>query len=365
MSAWTGIAVVAIGLGIALVAVSQPVWEWHLSGGTQTETWSYGFFGVTHTVQNGTSGGHTVQSYTYANLTNQGDMDALFLTMQDLFDGMIVATIAAGALSAATLQRKLRGLFAALALLGACLFAIAAAMDLLFAIPAAAVDLPRLGGYPITNFEGEITQGTTSTRILTWGPSLGWYLVLVAALALAFGASEMWSLRPPRMPTTKSVPAPVAETDLPPPPPPDSLASAHLEPLIEEIFVIGANGLLIKHMSRTLMSEKDRDVVGGMISVVSNFVRESFSERDGSDVEELSLGNHRFILCNERGLVVAVLVTRGSKEDIEPRLRRLATSLLDRYGEKLDHWSGERLEGVEDEIAILWKPFFPPPPPSD
>jgi predicted regulator of Ras-like GTPase activity (Roadblock/LC7/MglB family) len=174
----------------------------------------------------------------------------------------------------------------------------------------------------------------------------------------------MWSLRPVRRAATKPASAP-ASRKAPPPPTSEPPAPARQEPVLEEVFVIGSNGLLIKHMSRTLMSEKDRDVVGGMISILSNFVREAFSEREGGDVQEITLGDHRFILCNEAGVVVAVLVTRGATEDIVPRLRHLIALLADRYGASLDNWGGEPLEGIEDEIAVLWKPFFLPPPPTD
>jgi hypothetical protein len=128
--------------------------------------------------------------------------------------------------------------------------------------------------------------------------------------------------------------------------------------------VIGSNGLLIKHMSRTLMTDKDRDVVGSMISAISSFVREAFSERDG-EVHEVSLGDHRFVMCNEKGLVAAILVTAGETEEIVPRLRHLLALLIDRYGDRLMGWQGEALEGIEDELRVLWEPFHLPPPPAE
>src|SRR5947199_8179334 len=132
--------------------------------------------------------------------------------------------------------------------------------------------------------------------------------------------------------------------------------------MIEEVFVIGSNGLLVKHMSRTLMTDKDRDVVGSMISAISSFVREAFSERDG-EVHEVSLGDHRFVMCNEAGLVVAVLVTAGETEAIVHRLRHLLTVLRDRYGERLAQWQGEPIDGIEDDLGVLWHPYHLPPPP--
>jgi hypothetical protein len=258
----------------------------------------------------------------------------------------------------ATLLRKLRGLYAGIALVGGCALALLAPLYLVLEVATAAQDLPRFNGKVIGGFEGQFVM-VGGPGQLDWGPSYAWYLLLGVCLILAFGASEMWSLKIAR----KSAGATgVRGAEMPAPEPP---APAHLEPIIEEVFVIGSNGLLIKHMSRTLMSEKDRDVVGGMISVLSNFVRETFSERDGNDVQEVTLGDHRFILCNERGIVVAVLVTRGATEDIVPRLRHLLACLIDRYADKLDSWGGEPLEGIEDEIEVLWQPFFLPPPPAD
>lgn len=358
MSAWSGVAVAAIALAVVVVAAGQPVWEWRLSNSAQTETWSYGLFGVTHTIQNKTLGNRTVANFTYLNLPNQGHMAAVLTSMQQAFLGLVATIVAALALSLACVRRKLRGAFPGAALVGGCLLALLVPLYLVLNITAAAEDLPQLNAYPLPGFEGQISGAGT---LLVWGPALAWYLLLGLCILLAFGASEIWSFRPTRKPAGKTtVPSRAHE-----PPPPEPPAPGHLEPIIEEVFVIGANGLLIKHMSRTLMSEKDRDVVGGMISVLSNFVREAFTERDGNDTQEVTLGDHRFILCNDRGVVVAALATRGATEDIVPRLRHLLACLIDRYADKLATWDGEPLEGIEDEIEVLWQPFFLPPPPVD
>ncbi len=367
MSAWSGVVVVAVVLVVALVAVQEPAWEWHRSTGGDYETWSYRLFDASHTVYNATAQTTTVSNYTYADLPGQGDIASLFLSLQYAFFAMVAASVAAACLSVATLRRKVRGLFAAVALLAGALLALAIPIYLVLDLPAAAAaDLPRLNGQPITGFEGQLTLPRTGTSpiVFLWGPGLSWYVILVLALVFAFGAMEMWSLRPPRKVLVKT-PGTPATTAPPVPPPPEPPAPPRQEPVLEEVFLIGSNGLLIKHMSRTLMSEKDRDVVGGMISILSNFVRETFSERDGGDVQEISLGDHRFVLCNDSGIVVAVLVTRGATEDIVPRLRHLIALLIDRYGDQLEDWAGEPMEGVEDEIAVLWQPFFLPPPPLD
>jgi hypothetical protein len=363
MSAWSGIVVVAVAFAVVALAAGQPVWDWRVSVGPQTESWSYGLFSATHTITNDTTGSSTANTIPYGSLTNQSRMAALFVPLQYGFLGIVAALVAAAALSVATLRRKLRGSFAGAALVGGCLLALYIPLTLVLNVAAAAADLPRFGGPPIASFEGQMSIPRSGvTTLVLWGAGLGWYLFLGLALVFAFGATEIWSVRP--TPKRAAPKAPTAPTT-PPPPSPEPPAPEHPEPVLEEVFVIGSNGLLIKHMSRTLMTNKDRDVVGGMISVLSNFVRETFSERNGSDVQEVTLGEHRFILCNERGVVVAVLASRGATEDIVPRLRHLLACLVDRYEAKLDNWGGEPLDGIEDEIAVLWQPFFLPPPPVD
>ncbi len=367
MSAWSGVVVAAVAIALAVVAVGQPAWQWHRSTGSDWETWSYSVFGATHTVYNATTDVTTTSTYAYLDIPGQPALSSLFLDLEYAFLGILAAAVAAAGLSVATARRRLRGAFAGAALVAGCLLALLIPLYLALNVQAAAAtDLPRLNGAPIPGFQGTMTlpQAGGSAIVVVWGPEIAWYLLLVLALVLAFGATEVWSLNPARKPAARPVRVAAARS-LPPPPPPEPPAPARQEPVIEEVFVIGANGLLIKHMSRTLMSGKDRDVVGGMISVLSNFVRETFSERDGNDTQEISLGDHRFILCNDAGVVVAVLVTRGATDDIVPRLRHLLALLVDRYGEQLDSWGGEPLEGIEDEVAVLWHPFFLPPPPVD
>jgi predicted regulator of Ras-like GTPase activity (Roadblock/LC7/MglB family) len=242
----------------------------------------------------------------------------------------------------------------------------------LYAIFTIAFALPEAARQDVSNsirqFSGTVTGGSLSEA---WNPLLGWYLPIGTGLALAWASSDFWHVRPTRKPipaTSEVMLKRAAANPQPPPPPPPAETGPTAgpttpEPQIEEVFVIGANGLLIKHMSRTLMTDKDRDVVGSMISAISSFVREAFTERDG-EVHEVSLGDHRFVMCNEAGLVVAVLVTSGETEDIVHRLKHLLAVLQDRYGERLALWQGEPMEGIEDELGVLWEPYHLPPPPA-
>src|SRR5207247_10181177 len=114
----------------------------------------------------------------------------------------------------------------------------------------------------------------------------------------AWASSDFWHLRPQRKATPAKTDVTVRRiapaAPQPPPPPPDvePVPIETPEPQIEEVFVIGSNGLLIKPMARTLMTDKDRDVVGSMMSAISSFVRTAFTERDGA-VHEVTRAAHR------------------------------------------------------------------------
>ncbi len=368
MSAWSGVGSAAVVLVLALLVAGQPMWEWRLTGPTETELWSYGLFGVQHTIENATTGQVvTDESFTYYDLPNQPRMSALFIDFARWV--VLSALVALGGLglSVATATRKLRGLPAGLTFLGGCVMMLYVSVNFVFAIPTAAGDLPNPNGQPIPDFRGQFlfTQGGSSMT-LTWGPLAAWFLALGMGLALAWSASEMWHIRVAKKTGIVRQPSPTTVVRrveaVPPPPPIDVDQGTPQEPDIEEVFVIAPSGLLVKHLSKSLLSDKDRDVVGGMISVVSNFVREAFTEKDG-EVQEIQLGEHRFVMYNERGFLIAVVVGRGDTEHILHRLRHLAACLVDRYGTRLLEWDGEPLEGMEDELGVLWEPFFVPPPP--
>ncbi|HKZ97975.1 MAG TPA: hypothetical protein VJ326_00045 [Thermoplasmata archaeon] len=363
MSAASGIAATGIALVLAVIAIGQPVWEWRLVEPTETETWTYRLFGVDHAIQNASTNATTTATYTYYDLPGQSRMSALFIELGRWLVVSMIAGAAGLALTIATFLKKLRGIYAGVAFLGACSAALYAGLKFVFALPPAAADLPTLG-QPIPDFSGQFYLGSST---LAWGPLAGWFLLLGVGLVFAWTSSDVWHVRiakraaprpaaKPPTPVIVTIPTPAAPAPVAPRAPED--------PVIDEVFVIAPSGLLVKHMSRSLLSDKDRDVVGGMISVVSNFVREAFTEKDGV-VQEIQLGDHRFVMYNQDGLVLAALVGKGETETIVHRLRHLATLLLDRYGERLTAWGGEPLDGIEDELSVLWQPFFVPPPPTD
>jgi len=361
MSAWSGIAAAGLAIALAFVTVGQPLWQWQMNGPQQQETWTYSPFSAHQQVYNKTQNTNTSRFYSYDQLaSSQPRMSAALAEFGTFFTLGLVGGLAGTVLAVLTAWKKLRGIFAGVALAAACAALLYVGFSMVFSIPAAAtIDLPRIG-LNGTGFYG--TWGSGS-QLLSTAPQVGWILVLGAALAFAWASSDIWHLVPSRKLVPKKMEVTIKRIpSVTNPPPPPALAPSAPEPVIEEVFVIGSNSLLVKHMSRSLMSDKDRDVVGSMISAISSFVREAFTERDG-EVHEVTLGDHRFVMCSDRGIVLAVLVSSGDTDDIVHRLRHLLAILDDRYGDRLATWQGESLEGIEDELQVLWQPYHLPPPP--
>jgi len=360
MSVWSGIAAAGVAIALAFAAVANPLWEWRKEDSQYTEVWSYSPFTARHTIYNNSSRQMDVlRDYSYDQLGSvQPGMAKAVAEYGQFFILALAAGFAGIALSLLSVWKKLRGLYAGLAFLGACASSLYASFAIVFTIPPAAQKSP---GIPVAQFLGQYAGGSFT---MSWTPLAGWVLVIGAGLAFAWASSDLWHLVPSRKLSPKKMDVTIKRVpSTATPPPPAAVVPSTPEPDIEEVFVIGSNGLLVKHMSRSLMSDKDRDVVGSMISAISSFVREAFTERDG-EVHEVTLGDHRFVMCSDRGIVLAVLVSTGDTEDIVHRLRHLLAILGDRYGERLATWQGESLEGIEDELQVLWQPYHIPPPPA-
>src|SRR5437667_11257063 len=147
MSFWSGLAAAGVAIALAFVAFGQPAWEYERVDSQSQETWTFSAFVASQTVFNTSSGLTTWRNYSYDQLAGlppgraQPHVAKVFGDFQQL---MILALIAgAGGLAAAAISKwkKLRGLYAGLALLApsarvlyaifttACALAAAAAPD--------------------------------------------------------------------------------------------------------------------------------------------------------------------------------------------------------------------------------------------
>ena len=115
-----------------------------------------------------------------------------------------------------------------------------------------------------------------------------------------------------------------------------------------DIFLIYLDGLLIKSISfkSSIREETDEDIMSGMLTAITDFVRDSFKDEMGG-LKSLEYG--RMTIFLERGVTMyLVLVFRGrAPEDLRNRMRSTLILLWEKYKPRLKVWDGTR-NGIEE-----------------
>ncbi|HEV8595592.1 MAG TPA: roadblock/LC7 domain-containing protein [Thermoplasmata archaeon] len=119
-------------------------------------------------------------------------------------------------------------------------------------------------------------------------------------------------------------------------------------PKIEELFILYENGTLIQHYSSTLRTDKDRDILGGMLTAVQAFVREALSAKDGT-LDEMKYGSHS--ICFVRGThTIAAAVVDGDTEGAKYSVFDALKDFEEKYQHVLRGWNGflEAFTGIDE-----------------
>ena len=132
------------------------------------------------------------------------------------------------------------------------------------------------------------------------------------------------------------------------------------ESKVQEIFILHTNSLVIAHAGSHEETGIDRDMVGGMLTAIQNFVQEAFNASEMDSLKSLSMGKLR-VLIEARGcVVVAVLFTGHEARELRKGVMRLMDELDQNFGHVLREWRGDKrsvmgvqewLEGVLKKMA--------------
>lgn len=112
---------------------------------------------------------------------------------------------------------------------------------------------------------------------------------------------------------------------------------------IREIFVLHSSGLVIAHASLDEnMGEIDRDMVGGMLTAIQNFVQEAFHVSEMDSLKSLNMGKLRMLIEAKGEVVVAVLFTGHEAMELRKDLLWMLDELDKRFGEVIHAWKGDK-----------------------
>lgn len=129
-------------------------------------------------------------------------------------------------------------------------------------------------------------------------------------------------------------------------------------PAIEEAFLIHSDGILIYHLSRSIggEGEKDRDILGAMLTAVQDFVKDSFRYGENRELNKLEFGDYRVLIERGKDIFLAVVLSSTTGEaEIRRKVRQVLGQVEAKFGTELAQFRGEmdRLLGVRDIVKAL------------
>jgi len=125
--------------------------------------------------------------------------------------------------------------------------------------------------------------------------------------------------------------------------------------VIDDVFLIHKTGILIAKETRRIKEVVDSDVFSGMLTVINQFVKDSFEIPRESALHSLEFGDSKVLL--ERGdHVFLALSIAGQESPFLPLYMAETITLIETdFGSQFEEWSGnlEVFEGIEQYLRDL------------
>ncbi|UCD91750.1 MAG: hypothetical protein JSV43_05780, partial [Methanobacteriota archaeon] len=123
--------------------------------------------------------------------------------------------------------------------------------------------------------------------------------------------------------------------------------------LIEDIFLIHNNGMLLEHHTRRLKLTVDHDILSGMLTAILEFTKETFTYGEEGGLRKMDVGERSILLDRGHFVTLAVVVRGEEPEDMTDRMQELVEDIEEKYPE-IEHWDGKVGE-YKDLPEILGK----------
>jgi len=123
---------------------------------------------------------------------------------------------------------------------------------------------------------------------------------------------------------------------------------------IEEVFLINRTGILLHHVSRReeihggTDGEKDRDLVGAMLTVVQQFVQDAFAYRENHVLKELEFGDYRLLIERGERVFLAVVFVGADNAHLRRWARRSLDEIEEEFDQTLAAWGGN----MDDIVGV-------------
>jgi hypothetical protein len=115
------------------------------------------------------------------------------------------------------------------------------------------------------------------------------------------------------------------------------------ESRVREIYLLNTGGLVIAHAgAHDEFGEIDRDMVGGMLAAIQNFVKEAFHASEMESLKSLSMGQLRVLIEAKGELVIAVLFTGHEARELRKGIVGILHELEREHAQTIREWKGDK-----------------------
>ncbi len=124
---------------------------------------------------------------------------------------------------------------------------------------------------------------------------------------------------------------------------------------IEDVFVITTTGLLINHSTRRLKPGVDDDILTGMLTVIRDFVKDSFKSHEEGELDEIQYGRLRVLIEYGPRCYLATVISGMEPADLRKEMKRSLKTIHRRFGQTLRDWDGDlsKLVAIKDIVSDL------------
>jgi len=125
--------------------------------------------------------------------------------------------------------------------------------------------------------------------------------------------------------------------------------------LVEDVFLVHSDGRLICHQSRKFREAIDEDIFSGMLTVIQDFVRDSFKQRSKAGLKRVDFGGSKILLERSEHAYAACVIV-GTEPDLLPLyMAEVLREIEEKFGRQLEAWTGmmQELSGIEGYVSKL------------
>lgn len=130
---------------------------------------------------------------------------------------------------------------------------------------------------------------------------------------------------------------------------------------VEEAFVIQRDsGLMVSHVSRSDFSSQDSDAVSAMLTAIQDFVRDSFSSEEGSELDTIRVGEQVVWIFQGPEFTTAALIAGQPPREMRGIFQEVTESIHREYGDAIKTFSGAEstVTPLSDGIRVLLQPLL-------